>query len=199
MFFVFGIWTFPPKLGGRWGNMKFPWICFAKVAANMRLFMYLLKDVFSFSSWWCDCPNDRSHGGVTMELPFRSRTIVRYWRFGDYLDDFLPHWSDQWWVTTPLLGWSFFRGQLLNFRVGLCTFLEECRVIRRFHDWNYPTNSEVIYHHGYEALMIPVAFKSTRIPTSSFEFEASGASRISLSQGIYQIYINMLKHSFLLS
>ena len=110
----------------------------------MRCFMNLLKDVFSFSSWWCDCPNDRSHGGVTMELPFRSRTILRYWRFGDYLDDFLPHWSDQWWVPTPLLGWSFFRGQLLNFRVGLCSFLEECRVIRRFHDWNYPTNSEVI-------------------------------------------------------
>ena len=49
---------------------------------------------------------------------------------GEYLH---PYWDG------PFSG-----GQLLNFRVGLYSFLEECRVIRRFHDWNYPTNSEVI-------------------------------------------------------
>ena len=32
--------------------------------------------------------------------------------------------------------------------------------------------------------MIPVAFKSTRIPTSIFEFEAGGVSKIPLWQGI---------------
>lgn len=113
----------------------------------------LLKDVLFFFSWWCGCPNDGSRGCVIMEFPWEV-----WWRLGWVLAQLIRSV-----VTTPLFR-CFFAARTAKLQ-GLCKFLEECRVIRRFHDWNYPTNSEVIITMA----MIPVAFKSTRIPTSSFE------------------------------